>query len=452
MATPTLKERAERYAEVAKNHALSSGATPEKAAEIYKEAYDSTYSQAAASTSMPITDYEPPSIDILDPEGLSKKDHGQKIINITGTNAADAVAKEQINQYINDPEKASLYASAINNSMTDSQKAEVAREISNSIDAKNKINGIKLATNSSDAGGDLSNDIKYIEDALNLKSDAQQGAIKNSLFYSDPSSDGGAQSVWKAKREEDQALYTLLENFESDINDYLYDLEPQSQNLFWCGFFTESDDQKTFYNAPFRIRKVSFPTLELEIEQHPETKTPLFKGAKYNQEVTIDWFEDVYHSVNQYHEDWQARWYNRYYDVLRCGASGKFRRCTLVAYHKVNTNTDSLVEKPVVEPLIAYEIGGMVPTTKTALEYDQANDQNDSNYHVTYKCGRILTRYSDTIAYGFENNELYNGIAGVESANAKAVWKPTGFVEADGGTNTGYEALRIVRSASTHYF
>ena len=63
-----------------------------------------------------------------------------------------------------------------------------------------------------------------------------------------------------------------LEQFEIDQIDYLFDVEPQSQNLFWVGHFTQGSDLKTFYNSQFRVRSIKLPDLTYEIDNNDLTK------------------------------------------------------------------------------------------------------------------------------------------------------------------------------------
>ena len=186
-----------------------------------------------------------------------------------------------------------------------------------------------------------------------------------------------------------------LDTFSSDILDYLYEIEPQSQNLFWAGFFCETGNGdnglRIFYNACYRIRSIQIPMPGLEFEHQKDYRIPVFKNINYSQEVTIDWFDDVYHSVLMYHTNWVERWYNRYFDVLRTGRKGKFRKLFVVPFHYINSPTDfnSPIEVPVVEPLMAFEIGGLVPKTIPPLKFDYGTDGNDQSLSITYNCAKV---------------------------------------------------------------
>ena len=218
----------------------------------------------------------------------------------------------------------------------------------------------------------------------------------------------------------------VLNKYQNEAIDYLYDIEPQSNNLFWAGYFEQGRNIRAFFNAHFRIRKITIPFPTMTIDNHKELRYPVFKDSTFSQEVKIDWFEDVYHSVQKYHLDWFSRWYNREYDVLRCGVNGKFRTMKVVAYHYVD-NGNSIISAPQPVPIMAFDIGGLVPISiGDSLTFSHDSDDNDKLLSVTYKCGRILWNYSKEIGAGknvsgslFETNIKNHG---KEFDNA--LWSP----------------------------
>ena len=205
----------------------------------------------------------------------------------------------------------------------------------------------------------------------------------------------------------------ILSNFQAESIDYLYDIEPQSQNLFWAGEFNEVGSEgkeggkNVFWNAAFRIRKIEIPMPKMEVDQNVIMKTSFFKNINYAQEVSIEWFEDVYHSVLKYHTDWIARWYDRRYDVLRCGPQGKYRKLRLVAFHYKDTQDNNIIPAPVIQPIMEFKITGLIPTDIPPLVFDYSADQNDQPLSIKYKCNTIEWNYLIT-----------------EKAD---LWSPTGF-------------------------
>jgi hypothetical protein len=252
-----------------------------------------------------------------------------------------------------------------------------------------------------------------------------------------------------------EPMRSILESFQSDGIDYLYDLEPQSNNLFWAGFFLETNrggkPVRQFYNAQYRIRKINIPFPKLNIEMHKELRTPIIQNAEYDQDLTIDWIEDVYHSVKQYHLDWISRWYSRKFDVLRCGTSGKFKQLIVIAFHYVNDDAGpNIIEAPKIQPVMAFHIAGLAPKGVPDLNFDYGADGNDQNLSIQYKCGVINWLYSNEIGLGYKQSDI-NAESFNYGAKEGKVWWPTGFVENGDGVESGNaaERYRVTRSATS---
>lgn len=243
--------------------------------------------------------------------------------------------------------------------------------------------------------------------------------------------------------------------FNNDIVDYLYDLEPQSQNLFMVANFMETatgaqgSEIKQLYNAQFRVRSIKLPDLSFTVDIDKTTHAPVFSESAYSQEITIDWFEDVYHSIWKYHDDWMRRWYDKTYNVLRCGVAGKFRKLDLIAYH-YKVKEDSIFSDAEPEPLFICKIGGMVPTSLPGQKYDYNNDGNDELLSITYKCARIDFRYNEK--FTSKSNAMYDTTSKAGAVNAD-VWSANG-INGEGigrDDSTTLERLRIARAATTRY-
>jgi hypothetical protein len=272
----------------------------------------------------------------------------------------------------------------------------------------------------------------------------------------------------------------LLQDFEFDQwngIDYLYNIEPQSQNLFFAGYFCEAgagnstspkgdqsaSSMKMFYNARYRIRKITIPFPSMEIEYHPELRAPMPKGVNYQNEITIDWFEDVYHSVQKYHIDWFNRWYTREYDCFRCGIQGKFRKLAIVAFHYVNKNiadgVDSITPVPKMEPLFCFVLGGLIPKQLPQMTFDYGADQNENMLSMSYYCGPIRWIYSSDLGFGDEQpDSLFddNATSAMKIASGRKASKYMPFLRgsSDAGQEinedkqNNWEKLRIIRAAT----
>src|SRR5574344_1396889 len=101
-----------------------------------------------------------------------------------------------------------------------------------------------------------------------------------------------------------------LARFEYDGVNYIYDLEPAQNNLFWAGNFSSGNGDKggedykrrEFSNSQFRIQSIAFNAPTLSFSSEPNvTHMEYLTGATLSKQVTITWLEDVYHSVQKYH-------------------------------------------------------------------------------------------------------------------------------------------------------
>lgn len=244
-----------------------------------------------------------------------------------------------------------------------------------------------------------------------------------------------------------------ISKFNVDAIDYLYDIEPQSQNLFMVANFSEkgndSDAIKELYNAQFRVRNIKLPDLNFSFDIDKLTHIPVFSESEFNQDVTIEWFEDVYHSIWKYHEDWMRRWYDRTYNILRCGVAGKFRKLDLLAYHYKATS-DSIFSDVVPEPIFVCTLGGLVPTSLPGQKYDYNNDGNDEFLSISYKCARVDFRYNKKFTN--ENGKLYDTTVSANTINT-SVWSAEGVSSEGVGfdDNATLEKLRITRASTTTY-
>lgn len=257
---------------------------------------------------------------------------------------------------------------------------------------------------------------------------------------------------WDFIKAQDENLEKTIPRFEREQNDYLYDIEPQSQNLFFVANFSEStsDDGsqalKELYNAHMRVRSIELPRLSYDFETDPITKMPIFKSGKFNYEITINWFEDVYHSIYHYHENWMHRWYDYQYNTLRCGKSGKFRKCQLVAYHYKKTG-DMFNPQTKPEPLYIINMYGLVPRELPPLKHSYSEDQGDSELTISYYCSKFEILFNSNFTK--TDDSLYDTTSKASGGTTGDVWGPSvANGEEDSMT---FEKLRITRALSQRY-
>lgn len=230
----------------------------------------------------------------------------------------------------------------------------------------------------------------------------------------------------------------FFKKFEIEQEDYVYDLEPQSNNLFYVANFEEvSNEKNTLFNAQYRVQSIEIPSLTYEYETDQLTKIPLIKNGKSSYEVSITWLEDVYHSIYSYHEKWLDSWYDYRHNLLKVGPAGRFRKCSIVTYHYIKSG-DIFNPTYTAQPIMLIQLNGLVPKGLPSLKFSYSEDQSDQLLTLEYLCSG------------------YNIVYNKDFANADAeVWNPQlafnkGFVnEAPAGaSNDQSEKERIIYAAT----
>ena len=190
-----------------------------------------------------------------------------------------------------------------------------------------------------------------------------------------------------------EELNNKLTYFNSNLQDYLYDLEPARKNLFWAGNFIEhksavllKDDSinvRPLDNAEFRIRNISIPmpqmTFDSESQAAQTLHTSFLKNISLTKTITISWEDDAYRSIRKYHLDLFNRWYDRRKDCLRNGPDGKLRGLDIILYHYVNgLNGGPLDALPVPEPILLIKVRGLRPINFPELGLDASGGKEDN--------------------------------------------------------------------------
>lgn len=226
----------------------------------------------------------------------------------------------------------------------------------------------------------------------------------------------------------------FFKKFEIEQEDYVYDLEPQSNNLFYVANFEESSNFKnSLFNAQYRVQSIEIPSLTYEYETDQLTKIPLIKNGKSSYEVSITWLEDVYHSIYSYHEKWLDSWYDYRHNLLKVGAYGRFRKCSIVTYHYIKSG-DIFNPTYTAQPIMLIQLNGLVPKGLPSLKFSYSEDQSDQLLTLEYLCS--------------DYNIVYN--KDFVSASAE-VWNPQlafnkGFK--DGASYDQSEKERIIYAAT----
>lgn len=230
----------------------------------------------------------------------------------------------------------------------------------------------------------------------------------------------------------------FFKKFEIEQEDYVYDLEPQSNNLFYVANFEEvSNEKNTLFNVQYRVQSIEIPSLTYEYETDQLTKIPLIKNGKSSYEVSITWLEDVYHSIYSYHEKWLDSWYDYRHNLLKVGAAGRFRKCSIVTYHYIKSS-DIFNPTYKAQPIMLIQLNGLVPKGLPSLKFSYSEDQSDQLLTLEYLCSGYNIVYNKDFA----------------DTNAE-VWNPQlafnkGFVDEApaGASNDQSEKERIIYAAT----
>jgi hypothetical protein len=200
-----------------------------------------------------------------------------------------------------------------------------------------------------------------------------------------------------------------LNDFEYDGVNYLYDMEPPQNNLFWAGNFssgaalssgdntgyTEGFKKREFHNAQFRIQAIDFSGPQFTFQDEPNiTHMSYPKSVTLNKDVSITWLEDVYHSVQKYHMDWMTNWYDINTDCFTTGPAGKYRLLDLVLFHYVHSSKD--MAEPVAQPIYLVTLRGLVPNGIGQFSYSMAGP-GENTYKCTYKANYVCIFYNKAI-------------------------------------------------------
>jgi hypothetical protein len=228
----------------------------------------------------------------------------------------------------------------------------------------------------------------------------------------------------------------FFKKFEIEQEDYVYDLEPQSNNLFYVANFEEASNEKnTLFNVQYRVQSIEIPSLTYEYEIDQITKIPLIKNGKSSYEVSITWLEDVYHSIYSYHEKWLDSWYDYRHNLLKVGAAGRFRKCSIVTYHYIKS-TDIFNPTYTAQPIMLIQLNGLVPKGLPSLKFSYSEDQSDQLLTLEYLCSGYNIVYNKDFAD--TNAEVWNpqlafnkgfkdGVSNDQSEKERIIYAATGL-------------------------
>ena len=175
-----------------------------------------------------------------------------------------------------------------------------------------------------------------------------------------------------------------IAEFEFKGNEYLFNLDPATGNLFYLdsikisGATTEGKDISGDSN-PLRYRVKSLKldnTIGIEYDQNRVLLpgNPIcVTGIKEAHSVTIEWVEDSFFRVQKFHQDWISKWFQN--KTLIDGRDGKLIDFHFIVFYFDNEN-GSL--SPVLKPKTSYEITlkGCAPTDLSDFSFSYDEQDN----------------------------------------------------------------------------
>lgn len=260
-----------------------------------------------------------------------------------------------------------------------------------------------------------------------------------------------ASQFMKTDENANDSSFLALQDLQYNGVDYLYNLEPQQNNLFMIDKFYDPVEMgnnssgnggaQTSYeingdkpsNIEYRIKKVSgfkLPSLDVksDMSSGPFRWNYVATGRTDQNTLTISWVEDVFWTVKRYHMNWMNHWYNKYLDVNVCGLKGKFRNLVLYSYHYVNVNTQTATPVQKAMPIARFQFNGLVPKSMNEGSFDWASPGNEEFTDVQYTYNSLEVYF---YPYTPEDREYIGGMAQFvqsEKADATGLYWNTGIL------------------------
>lgn len=271
-----------------------------------------------------------------------------------------------------------------------------------------------------------------------------------------------------------------LQDFQYDGVDYLYNLPPQQNNLFMVAKFydpyrnlTESSDVDAYAvtNAKipdkmeYRIKSISgikLPALNID-------SSSLGTAFRWNyvssnkstdNQLSINWMEDVFWTVRRYHMNWMNSWYNKALDCMIVGQNGKFRNLVMYSFRYKNLNESTAVPVQKAVPVARFEFKGLVPKNAGGeVNFDWAESGSGAALKVDYTFNHLEVYF---YPYTKEEKNFLGGMAmfvqdakSYENTNIKDTFNTniTGYTDSLKGLNPEgqFKGVKNLAPASIYY-
>ena len=189
-----------------------------------------------------------------------------------------------------------------------------------------------------------------------------------------------------------------LAEFEFIGNEYLFNLDPATGNLFYLekisiSTSTESSKEILGDSNPLRYRVKSLKldnTIGIEYDQNRVLLpgNPIcVTGIKEAHSVVIEWVEDSFFRVQKFHQDWIGKWFKN--KTLIDGRDGKLIDFHFIVFYFDNTGGNLA---PVLKPKKSYEITlkGCAPTDLSDFSFSYDEQDNGKTFVGKYFAQEII--------------------------------------------------------------
>ncbi len=224
-----------------------------------------------------------------------------------------------------------------------------------------------------------------------------------------------------------------LNKYESDLVEFLSNMEPVQPNLFMPGKLVW-DKGTNSLDCRYRIESVGFDLPNISYNEERAVDDFLIEKVTFGNEVTINWRDDVFRSIQKYHFDWFNSWYNRYDNALQIGATSanygaKTRTLTIYMYHFTNSS-DTLFSVPKASLIATISFNSLRPMNFGTFKFSQSADSVGEILECKYKAKSITISYE-----GAQEKK-------VPDASVKALRLALGNQESTNDSTTGVSVLQ----------
>lgn len=207
-----------------------------------------------------------------------------------------------------------------------------------------------------------------------------------------------------------------IAEFEFKGNEYLFNLDPATGNLFYLDSIkisktaTENTENNTVIN-PLRYRVKSLKldnTIGIEYDQNRVLLpgNPIcVAGIKEAHSVAIEWVEDSFFRVQKFHQDWISKWFKN--KTLIDGRDGKLIDFTFIVFYFDNKGGNLA---PVLKPKTSYkiELKGCAPTDLSDFSFSYDEQDNGKTFVGKYFAQEIIINGGEAPTSNEDSKLVFN--------------------------------------------